>query len=82
MGSSASEFKNFTQQEAARQLGTAPPPKPVLTGVDMYKHAIYEAKLPFVLRFMVDCNIVGCNWLEVKAGSYRLLDSHEKVSEG
>ena len=25
----------------------------------------------FALRFMIDCNIVGGNWLEVPAGKYR-----------
>ncbi|KAH9257816.1 hypothetical protein BASA81_003834 [Batrachochytrium salamandrivorans] len=30
----------------------------------------YESNVPFVLRFMVDQNIVGCNWLELRPGTY------------
>lgn len=46
----------------------------------MHLHDIFEAKLPFVMRFMVDHKIVGCNWLELKAGSYRLLPEAERVA--
>ena len=31
----------------------------------------YESNILFALRFMIDCNIVGGNWLEVPAGKYR-----------
>ena len=50
------------------------------TSNNVHLHDIFEAKLPFVMRFMVDHKIVGCNWLELKAGSYRLLPEAEKVS--
>eukprot|EP00898_Chlorokybus_atmophyticus_P007411 jgi/Chlat1/7671/Chrsp64S09160 len=36
----------------------------------------YESNVLFVLRFMVDCNVSGGNWLELPAASYQL------VSEG
>lgn len=45
----------------------------------MYKHEIYEAKLPFILRFMVDNAIVGCNWLQVTAGNYLCVEDTSKV---
>ncbi|KAK3118063.1 hypothetical protein QOZ80_9BG0693720 [Eleusine coracana subsp. coracana] len=31
----------------------------------------YESNILFALRFMIDCNIVGGNWIEVPAGKYR-----------
>lgn len=30
----------------------------------------YESNVLFALRFMIDCDIVGGNWVEVKAGTY------------
>ncbi|XP_070554652.1 LOW QUALITY PROTEIN: DNA polymerase delta catalytic subunit-like [Ptychodera flava] len=32
----------------------------------------YESNIDFEIRFMVDTDVVGCNWIEVPAGSYRL----------
>ncbi|XP_077313237.1 DNA polymerase delta catalytic subunit [Lithobates pipiens] len=32
----------------------------------------YEANIDFEIRFMVDNDIVGCNWLELPAGKYRI----------
>ena len=34
------------------------------------EYLCYESSTPFVLRFMIDKDIVGCNWLELPAGSY------------
>lgn len=34
------------------------------------EYLCYESSTPFVLRFMIDKDIVGCNWLEIPAGSY------------
>lgn len=31
----------------------------------------YESNVLFALRFMIDCNIVGGNWIEVPVGKYR-----------
>ncbi|KAK9997013.1 hypothetical protein SO802_021699 [Lithocarpus litseifolius] len=31
----------------------------------------YESNVLFALRFMIDCNIVGGNWIEVPAGKYK-----------
>ncbi|KAK8805699.1 hypothetical protein WA158_002355 [Blastocystis sp. Blastoise] len=39
---------------------------------------IYEAKIPFVLRCMIDLNIVGCNWLTAPAGKYTLRPMDKK----
>ncbi|XP_028669368.1 DNA polymerase delta catalytic subunit [Erpetoichthys calabaricus] len=35
-------------------------------------YAAYEANIDFVIRFMVDCDVVGCNWIELPAGKYFL----------
>lgn len=57
-----------------------PPPPASFASNNVHLHDIFEAKLPFVMRFMVDHKIVGCNWLELKAGSYRLLPEAERVA--
>lgn len=31
----------------------------------------YESNVLFALRFMIDCNIVGGNWIELPSGKYR-----------
>ncbi|KAF6167135.1 hypothetical protein GIB67_029773 [Kingdonia uniflora] len=31
----------------------------------------YESNVLFPLRFMIDCNIVGGNWIEIPSGNYR-----------
>ncbi|MBN3294740.1 DPOD1 polymerase, partial [Polypterus senegalus] len=35
-------------------------------------YAAFEANIDFVIRFMVDCDVVGCNWIELPAGKYFL----------
>ncbi|CAL8467309.1 g6846 [Coccomyxa elongata] len=37
----------------------------------------YESHVLFALRFMIDCNLVGGNWVELKAGGYTVLDSED-----
>lgn len=32
----------------------------------------YEANMPFILRFMIDCEINGCNWIQFPKGTYQL----------
>ncbi|XP_060084003.1 DNA polymerase delta catalytic subunit-like [Ylistrum balloti] len=32
----------------------------------------YESNIDFEVRFMVDSDVVGCNWIEVPAGKYQL----------
>ncbi|XLT09012.1 hypothetical protein HN51_054805 [Arachis hypogaea] len=31
----------------------------------------YESNVLFALRFMIDCNIAGGNWIEIPAGKYK-----------
>eukprot|EP00884_Botryococcus_braunii_P008677 jgi/Botrbrau1/17810/Bobra.0127s0057.1 len=44
--------------------------------------ATYESNVLFVLRFMVDCSIVGGNWIELPAGTYSrtVADSPSRLS--
>jgi DNA polymerase delta subunit 1 len=38
----------------------------------------YESNVLFALRFMIDCDVVGGNWIELPAGSYK--DSQTRKS--
>lgn len=40
----------------------------------------FESNIDFDIRFMVDANIVGCNWIELPAGSYQLRNPVDKQS--
>ncbi|KAK6128262.1 hypothetical protein DH2020_038000 [Rehmannia glutinosa] len=39
----------------------------------------YESDVSFTLRFMIDCNLVGSNWIEIPGGKYE--KTAEKVSQ-
>ena len=41
-------------------------------GVGSQQYQCFEANMPFVLRYMIDNDVVGCNWLELPPGSYAL----------
>jgi len=40
----------------------------------------FESNVPFVLRYMIDNDISGANWLEVPPGSYSLRTSTQSIS--
>lgn len=42
-----------------------------IDGLGMKSFMTYESNVLFALRFMIDCNIVGGNWIEVSAGRYK-----------
>ncbi|XAR73141.1 DNA-directed DNA polymerase [Bertholletia excelsa] len=42
-----------------------------IDGLGMKSFMTYESNVLFALRFMIDCNIVGGNWIEVPAGRYK-----------
>ncbi|TQE13058.1 hypothetical protein C1H46_001433 [Malus baccata] len=42
-----------------------------IDGLGMKKFMTYDSNVLFALRFMIDCNIVGGNWIEVPAGKYK-----------
>lgn len=41
-------------------------------GFPSRNYSIFEANVPFVLRFMIDGGITGCNWCEAPAGTYAI----------
>ncbi|KAM1443501.1 hypothetical protein ACFX2I_039776 [Malus domestica] len=43
----------------------------LIDGLGMKKFMTYDSNVLFALRFMIDCNIVGGNWIEVPAGKYK-----------
>ena len=40
----------------------------------------YESNVPFILRFMIDKDIYGSDWLELKEGTYSLRNRDQMVS--
>ena len=42
-----------------------------IDGLGMKSFITYESNVLFALRFMIDCNIVGGNWIEVPVGKYK-----------
>ncbi|KAG2387610.1 hypothetical protein C9374_001204 [Naegleria lovaniensis] len=51
-----------------------------IPGLGFKKFQTYESNVLFVLRCMIDSNMVGANWVELPAGSYKLRNDNEKVS--
>ncbi len=39
--------------------------------------ATFESNVPFVLRFLIDCDISGSNWIELPRGAYTLRPAAE-----
>ncbi|KAK2726361.1 DNA polymerase delta catalytic subunit-like [Artemia franciscana] len=39
---------------------------------DIHSYVAYESNIEFEIRYMVDSKIVGCNWIELPGGKYRL----------
>ncbi|VFQ91089.1 unnamed protein product [Cuscuta campestris] len=42
-----------------------------IDGLGMKSFMTYESNVLFALRFMIDCGIVGGNWIEVPVGKYK-----------
>lgn len=42
-----------------------------IDGLGSKSFVTYESNILFALRFMIDCNIVGGNWIEVPSGKYK-----------
>eukprot|EP00049_Salpingoeca_infusionum_P016898 m.351100 g.351100 ORF g.351100 m.351100 type:complete len:1070 (+) comp16170_c1_seq1:68-3277(+) len=51
-----------------------------LPGVGQLACTIFESNLELNLRFMVDTGIVGCNWIELPAGKFKLRPESMKTS--
>ncbi|XP_073427077.1 DNA polymerase delta catalytic subunit [Dendrobates tinctorius] len=50
----------------------APAKRLLEQGIRFGSFSAYEANIDFEIRFMVDNDIVGCNWIELPAGKYRI----------
>ncbi|KAF8315418.1 hypothetical protein DL93DRAFT_2196769 [Clavulina sp. PMI_390] len=50
-------------------------------GLDLFPEPVttYESNIAYTLRFMIDAQVVGMNWIEVPAGKYQL-KSGRKIS--
>ncbi|XP_076450505.1 DNA polymerase delta catalytic subunit-like [Babylonia areolata] len=42
----------------------------------------YESNIDFEIRFMVDCNVVGCNWIQLPAGKYHVRQKQDQGAKG
>lgn len=49
-------------------------------GYGMQGYQTYESNIDFEIRFMADMNIIGCNWIEIPAGNYKLRNKTEYMS--
>lgn len=41
----------------------------------------YESNIDFEIRFMVDCNVVGCNWIQLPANTYHIRHKVETLQK-
>ena len=48
--------------------------------IGLVKGQTYESNVPFVMRFMIDKDIQGADWVELPAGTYSLRDADQKKS--
>lgn len=51
-----------------------------LPGIDFRTYQTYESNVPFLLRFLIDQDISGCNWLEASSGTYAVRTAANKKS--
>ncbi|TYZ60960.1 hypothetical protein PybrP1_001058 [[Pythium] brassicae (nom. inval.)] len=51
-----------------------------LPGCDFRSYQTFESNVPFILRFMIDQDIQGCNWLEAPAHTYAVRAAPHKLS--
>lgn len=49
-------------------------------GVGHFYFDTYESKLPFILRFMIDSEIVGAGWIHIPSGSYTMISTAHQSS--
>lgn len=41
----------------------------------------YESDILFVMRFMIDTNLVGCSWVRVEPGKYHVVSNEKRISQ-
>lgn len=49
-------------------------------GLGLQSFTTYESNVLYALRFMIDCGITGCNWVELPGGKYRLRGHDQKIT--
>ena len=52
----------------------------VKLGNDLYRGHTFESNVPYPLRFMIDRNIQGSDWLELPPKTFSVRSVHEKVT--
>ncbi|XP_053953423.1 DNA polymerase delta catalytic subunit [Anastrepha ludens] len=50
----------------------------VMSDFDFQDCRAFESNIDFDIRFMVDTHVVGCNWIELPAGTWRIRDKRTK----
>ncbi|XP_076816979.1 DNA polymerase delta catalytic subunit-like isoform X1 [Clavelina lepadiformis] len=45
-----------------------------------YVYQVFESFIDFEIRFMTDCDLVGCNWIELNPGKYQIRDAAAMIS--
>lgn len=45
-----------------------------------HNYATFESNIPLVLRFMIDLNITGMNWIRLPAGKYKVRPDYQASS--
>ena len=51
-----------------------------VSGLGTFRGQTYESNVPFPLRFMIDNNISGADWIELPAKTYSIRPSTEQTS--
>lgn len=49
-----------------------------MSEIDFQDCRAFENNIDFDIRFMVDTDVVGCNWIELPMGHWRIRNSHSK----
>ena len=51
-----------------------------VANVGILRGQTYESNVPFVLRFMIDNNISGADWVELRSSTYSIREANQKMS--
>ncbi len=49
-------------------------------GYGLQGYQTYESNIDFEIRFMADMQIVGCNWIEIPSGVYKVREAADCIS--
>jgi len=51
-----------------------------IPGYGIRSYQTYESNVPYILRFMIDKEIQGCNWVELPPATYSIREGEWKAS--